>query len=256
MDVGKGMVKDLDMVHPTAKIGGNSKLGEGNRIGAYAIIDGDVMLGDGVSVGAYTEISGKVKIGGRTWIGSHCVIGHPIRGMLWSGESDRGTVQISDRCTIRSGSVIYDDVDLGEGVELGHSVMIREGVTVGRHSLIGTGTILDGHILIGRNVRIQTGVYISSHSIIEDKVFIGPRAVLLNDKYMMQREYRLKGPKIHSGVSVGGNSVILPGVEIGEGSIIGAGAVVTRDVPPRTIYAGIPAKKLRDVPPEWGIKLP
>ncbi|MGC8849195.1 MAG: DapH/DapD/GlmU-related protein [Candidatus Bathyarchaeia archaeon] len=250
------MAEDLGMIHPTAKIGSNAKLGGKNKIGAYAVIDGDVMLGDKVTVGAYTEISGNVKIGEGTWIGSHCVIGHPTREKLLSGKADRGTVSISDGCIIRSDSVIYDEVDLGEGVELGHFVMVREGVTVGGHSLIGTGTILDGHILIGRKVRIQTGVYISSHSIVEDRVFIGPRAVLLNDKYMMQREYPLKGPKIHSGVSVGGNSVILPGVEIGEGSIIGAGAVVTQDVPPHTIYVGVPAKKLRNVPPGWGIRLP
>ncbi|MEM2123373.1 MAG: DapH/DapD/GlmU-related protein [Candidatus Bathyarchaeia archaeon] len=250
------MVKDLDMVHPTANISGDSKIGWENRIGAYAIIDGDVRLGDSVSVGAYTEVSGNVRIGEGTWIGSHCVIGHPTRERLWSSKADRKLVHISDGCIIRSSSVIYEDVNLGEGVELGHSVIIREDVNVGSHSLIGTGTILDGHISIGRNVRIQTGVYISSYSIVEDRVFIGPRAVLLNDKYMMQTRYRLKGPRIHSGVSIGGNSVILPGIEVGEGSVIGAGAVVTTDVPPHTIYAGVPAKKMRSVPPEWGIKLP
>lgn len=244
------------IIHPTAEISDDSKLGEKNKIGAYAIINGNVTLGKMVSVGAYTEISGPVKIGDRTWIGTHCILGHPIRKRLRSNKAIKGTIYISDGCIIRGGSIIYEDVKLGEHVELGHSVMIREDVTVGSHSLIGTGTILDGHISIGRNVRIQTCVYISSYSVVEDEVFIGPRVVLLNDKYMLQREYSLKGPKICSGVSIGGNSVILPGVEIGEGSIIGAGAVVTRDVPPHTIYVGVPAKKLRDLPSGWKLKLP
>lgn len=250
------MVKKSTIIHPTAKISNEAKLGEENKIDAYVIINGNVSLGRRVSVGAYTEISGPAKIGDGTWIGTHCILGHPIRKRLKSNRTGKETTHISDKCTIRSGSIIYEDVKLGEEVELGHSVLIRENVTVGGGSLIGTGTVLDGHISIGRNVRIQTGVYISSYSIVEDEVFIGPRAILLNDKYMLQRKYSLKGPKIGSGVSIGGNSVILPGVEIGEGSIIGAGAVVTGDVPPHTICVGVPARKLKDVPPGWRIKLP
>ncbi len=250
------MVEDSRVdVHPTASVGDGVKLGSRCRIGAYSVLEGDVKLEDSVRIEEYSKISGRLEIGSGSWIGSHCVIGHPTRKKLGREENGKRFTHLADGCVIRSGSVIYEDVRLGEGVELGHSVLIREDVNLGKHSLVGTGSILEGHISIGSNVKLQSGVYVSSYSTIEDKVFIGPYAVLLNDKYMLQRSYSLKGPRIRSGVSIGGNSTILPGVEVGEKSIVGAGAVVASDVPPRTVYVGVPAKKLRDVPSGWSLNL-
>ncbi|MDH5770370.1 MAG: hypothetical protein OEZ25_03685, partial [Candidatus Bathyarchaeota archaeon] len=77
--------------------------------------------------------------------------------------------------------------------------------------------------------------------------------VLTNDLFLMQKKYELKGPTVKSGASIGANATIFPSITIGEGAVVGAGAVVRKDVPPRVIVAGVPAKKLKDVPPDWNI---
>jgi acetyltransferase-like isoleucine patch superfamily enzyme len=136
-------------------------------------------------------------------------------------------------------------------VEFGHHVLVREGVEIGRGSLIGTNVVIDGNCKIGSGVSIQTGAYICSNSIIGDFVFLGPYCVLTNDKYVAQREVELKGPIIESGASVGANAVIMAGVRIGEGAVIGAQALVTKDVPGRKIFFGVPAREVRDVPGDW-----
>jgi acetyltransferase-like isoleucine patch superfamily enzyme len=98
---------------------------------------------------------------------------------------------------------------------------------------------------------MQTGVYVSTNSTIEDRVFFGPYSTLLNDKYMMRKPFRLKGPTIMNSVSVGGGAILMPGITLGEGAVVGAGSLVLKDVPPKTIYVGVPAKKLGNVPIDW-----
>jgi acetyltransferase-like isoleucine patch superfamily enzyme len=75
--------------------------------------------------------------------------------------------------------------------------------------------------------------------------------VLINDKYLMQKKVELRGPTIKTGASVGANAVIFPDVTVGEGAVIGAGSVVMEDVPPKVISAGVPAKVMKEVPPDW-----
>jgi len=99
---------------------------------------------------------------------------------------------------------------------------------------------------------MQTGVYIPTNCKIEDSVFLGPHCVLTNDKYVAQKKTtKLVGPTIRRGASIGANSVLMASVEVGEGSIVGAHSLVMRDIPPRSIYVGVPAKKLRKVPAGW-----
>ena len=89
---------------------------------------------------------------------------------------------------------------------------------------------------------IQSNVYIPRNSIIEDNVFIGPCACFTNDRYPVRVEYDLKGPQLRKGCSVGGNTTFLSNIEVGEGAIVAAGAVVTRSVPPYYLAIGTPAK--------------
>jgi acetyltransferase-like isoleucine patch superfamily enzyme len=107
--------------------------------------------------------------------------------------------------------------------------------------------IIEEHCKIGNNVSIQSGVYIPTKSVIEDNVFLGPRATLTNDKLMGRGEWKIEGITIKRGTRVGANSTILPGVVIGENVMIGAGAVVTKDVESNVIVAGVPARKIGDV---------
>lgn len=132
---------------------------------------------------------------------------------------------------IRSNSIIYNDVKIGDNFKTGHGVTIREHSTIGNNVLIGTNTVIEGYCSIGNNVSIQSNVYIPSNTIIEDYVFIGPCACFTNDKYPIRVDFDLKGPVIKRGASVGANSTFLSNVEIGEGAMIAAGAIVTMDVP-------------------------
>ncbi len=143
---------------------------------------------------------------------------------------------------IRSNSVIYNDVVIGDDFRTGHNVLVRENTTIGDDVLIGTNTVIEGNCILGDNISIQSNVYIPTNSIIEDNVFIGPCTCFTNDRYPVRVDYELKGPQIRRGASIGGNSTFLSNLEIGEGAIVAAGAVVTRSVPPYYLAIGTPAK--------------
>ncbi|WP_461461508.1 acyltransferase [Methanobrevibacter sp.] len=149
---------------------------------------------------------------------------------------------IGQNSFIRSNSVIYNDVVIGDDFRTGHNVLIRENTTIGDDVLIGTNTVIEGNCTLGNNISIQSNVYIPSNSVIEDNVFIGPCTCFTNDRYPVRVEYDLKGPQIRRGASIGGNSTFLSNLEIGEGAIVAAGAVVTRSVPPYYLAIGTPAK--------------
>jgi acetyltransferase-like isoleucine patch superfamily enzyme len=143
---------------------------------------------------------------------------------------------------IRSNSIIYNDVEIGNNFKTGHGVTIREKTFIGDNVLIGTNTIIEGHCSIGSNVSIQSNVYIPTNTIIEDYVFIGPCACFTNDKYPIRVDFDLKGPIIKKGASVGANSTFLSNIEIGEGAMVAAGAIVTMDVPEYFLAIGAPAR--------------
>lgn len=143
---------------------------------------------------------------------------------------------------IRTNTVIYNDVEIGDDFKTGHNVVIRDHTVIGDDVLIGTNTVIEGDVRIGNNVSIQSNVYIPRNSIIEDNVFIGPCTCFTNDRYPVRVEYSLKGPMLRKGCSVGGNSTFLSNIEVGESAIVAAGAVVTRSVPPYYLAIGTPAK--------------
>lgn len=199
-------------------------------------------------------ILGSSKIGDGTFVAETAIIGHPgkhDKELLISGRSNEtnGAV-IGENCVIRDYTVIYTDVKIGNRVQTGHHALIREETEIGDQTIIGSGTIIEDNCKIGNRVSIQSGVYIPTNSVIEDDVFIGPRACLTNDKYMGRGEINLIGPHIEKFARVGANSTILPGIRIGTDSTIGSGAVVTKDVKPFEVVAGVPARKIGEVPPE------
>ncbi|WP_066794620.1 acyltransferase [Caldivirga sp. MU80] len=193
-------------------------------------------------------ILGPSVVGEGSFIDDDVTIGYPVRSKIRSvrsmGELDLVSegARIGGGCIIRRGTVIYENVELGNNVETGHNVLIRERTVIGDGTRIGTATVIDGDVKIGRNVSIQSMVYIPIGTVIEDEVFIGPNAVITNDKYPPSR--RLQGVTIRRGAVIGANATLIAGVEVGEGAVVAAGSVVTRDVEPRTVVAGVPAKPI------------
>lgn len=155
-----------------------------------------------------------------------------------------GSVRFGKGARIRAGTIIYGDVSAGEDFQTGHHVMIREKTTIGNHVVIGTNTVIDGEVAIGDYVKIESNCYIPTHVRIGNRVFLGPNVTLTNDRYplKMRDSYKPEGPVLEDGVTLCAAVVVLPGVTIGKGSFVAAGAVVTKDVPPMSLVIGVPGK--------------
>ena len=247
---------DKSAIDPLAFVENEKLLGANSRVRSGVRLEGEVETGENVLIDSNTIILGPVKIGDSTYIGSNCVIGHPNVSELNELRnthrfSSKAQTRIGIDCVIRSGSTIYSGVSVGDSVFFGHNVMLREEVVVGNNTKVGTNTVIDGRSRIGSKVSIQTGVYICTYSTVEDGVFLGPCCVFANDKYMFQSDFKLIGPTVKRGARVGANAILFPGIVVGEGAIVGSQAMVNQDVPPRCVYAGVPAKKIRDVPANW-----
>ena len=246
----------LSIVDPSAFVERRDVLGANTLVRPGARIEGEVKTGEGVLIDSNAIILGPVNIGDGTYVGSNCVIGHPnVSEMTELRRTHRiiskGQTVIGKNCVIRSGTTIYSGVKVGDDTAFGHNVMLREEVVVGSRTKLGTNVVVDGKSNIGSNVSIQTGVYICTYSTVEEGVFLGPCCVFANDKYVCQKEFKLVGPIVRKGASIGANAILFPGVVVGEGAVVGSQAMVNRDVPPKSIYAGLPARKIRDVPPNW-----
>lgn len=189
-------------------------------------------------------INGYVTLGTNCKIQENVVLGFKYK------EDCQPTV-IGNNAVIRSGTIIYADVIIGDNFKTGHSILIREKTTIGSRIVIGTHTIIDGQVIIGNEVKIESNVYIPTHMVIGNKVFIGPNAVFTNDKYPLRKrdQYKPIGATLADSVTVGANATILPGVHIGVGAMIAAGAVVTKDVPAWSLAIGNPAR-IEDLPEE------
>lgn len=171
-------------------------------------------------------------------VGNDCTIADSAT--VGVGDADDDT-RIGDDAVIRSGTLIYGDVTIGDRFTTGHDVLVREGSHIGDDVLLGTGTVIDGNVTIGSAVSLQTGTYVPPETVIGDNVFLGPHAVVTNDPYPIRETSHITGAEIQDNVSIGANATVLPGTVLGEGSFVAAGALVTEDVPPETLAVGTPA---------------
>jgi acetyltransferase-like isoleucine patch superfamily enzyme len=152
---------------------------------------------------------------------------------------------------VSNGAIVFAGTTLGARVIVGDQACVRERVEVGDDVVIGRGSLVENDTTIGALTKIQAHAYITAYSTLEAEVFIAPCVVTTNDDFMGRTERRhelVKGPTIRRRARIGGGAVLCPGVEIGEEAFVGAGAVVTKDVPPRVVVVGNPARVLRDVP--------
>jgi acetyltransferase-like isoleucine patch superfamily enzyme len=152
---------------------------------------------------------------------------------------------------ISTGAIVFAGATIGERVILGDQSCVRERVTIGDDVVVGRGALVENDTVVGAMTRIQAAAYITAYSTLEDHVFVAPCVVTTNDNFMGRTEKRLEllaGPTIRRGARIGGGAILCPGVEVGAEAFVGAGAGVTRDVPPRAGVVGSPARVLREVP--------
>jgi acetyltransferase-like isoleucine patch superfamily enzyme len=159
--------------------------------------------------------------------------------------------RIGDGAVISTGAIVFAGTTIGARAIVGDQACVRERVTIGEDVVVGRGSLVENDTTVGARTKIQADAYVTAYSTLEEDVFIAPCVVTTNDDFMGRTEARhekIAGPTIRRGARVGGGAILCPGVEIGEEAFVGAGAVVTKDVPPRAVVVGNPARQLREVP--------
>ena len=235
-------------VFPGASLAADVELAPG------AVIYGGVSVGSGSSIGVGAVLHAGTQIGERCLIEDGAVLGK--RPRLRAGSSAAGStdqpLEVADDVKICAGAVVYASATIGVGAIIGDQSQIRERSVIGAGSVVGRGSTVDNDVLIGDHVLIQTLVYVTGGSVVEDRVFLGPGVTTTNDNAMGRHPpgAPLDGVTVRRAARIGGGVVLTPGVEIGEEAFVAAGAVVIRDVGPREVVMGVPARVVRRVADE------
>ncbi len=236
--------------HDTARVGRDVTTGYNSFIGE------DVVIGDGCRIGCGVVIHQGSRNGSKVRNDDNTVLG---KSPMWAANSattrdqQLPALSIADDCIIGTSVVIYRGASLGEKVLIADLSTVRENVEIGDYTIVGRGVAIENYCKIGKYCKLETNVYITAYSEIEDRVFVAPCVATSNDNFIGRTEERFKhfkGVTVKKGGRIGVGAVILPGKIIGEDALIAAGAVLTKDAEPRQIVAGMPARKLRKVPPE------
>jgi acetyltransferase-like isoleucine patch superfamily enzyme len=186
----------------------------------------------------------SVIIGAGTKVEEPSIVGKPAQGMQ---PGERRT-SVGENSVVRPFTTIYAGVIAGDELQTGQGVTVREDNIIGKKVSIGTNSVLECGNRIGDRVRIHTGCFLELVTI-EDDVFIGANVVFTDDPHPPCPRYKecRGGVTIKRGAKIGANSTILPGVTIGERSLIGAGSVVTADVPADAVAVGNPARVIKRI---------
>lgn len=234
-----------------ATIGTNVSMGE------YVVVEDDVVIGDNVTIGHHVIIRSGVRIGPGCIINDGAILGKsPGKASLSATTGDPKAyppLVLGSAVTVGARCILYVGSAIGDGVFFGDQATLREDVTVGELTIIGRGATVENQVTIGRKCKIETEAYITAFSTIGDYCFIAPEVTFTNDNFLGRTEERKKhfgGPTLKTGARIGANATILPNLVIGEDALVAAGSVVTKDVPPRMVVVGSPARVVRPVPPE------
>ena len=223
-------------VAPTAVVHDFTRVGAGTVIGDHAVIH------EGTEIGEHCYIEAGAVLGKRP----------RLRAGSSAAASGYGPLVLEAGVTVCSGAVVYAAAWIGEGAIIGDQTQIRERARIGSGTVVGRGSTVDFDARVGARVLIQTMVCVTGGTVVEDDVFLGPGVLTTNDNTMGRhpRGHPLEGPRFRRACRIGGAAVVVPGVEIGEEAFVAAGALVTRDVGPREVVMGVPARVVRQVPDE------
>lgn len=226
-------------------IGSSVNLGKNITIGHNCIIENDVIIENGVFIDSNTTIRSGVRIGADSFIGANCIIGEYWMDFCMERKPHDHPLIIGKSALIRSGSIIYAGSQIGDNFQTGHQITVRENSQIGNNVSIGTLSDIQGNCKIGNYVRFHSNVHIGQLSKIDDFVWIFPYVVLTNNSTPPSEE--LLGVHIHSFATVATGAIVLPGRELGQDCLVGAGAIVTKSVEPYAVVVGNPAKTVSDV---------
>lgn len=185
----------------------------------------------------------NVVFGKDVVVEDFCIIGAPCKGC-----QNEPTI-IGNGAIIRSHTVIYAGNKIGANFQTGNKVNIRELNVIGDNVSVGTLSVVEHHVCIEEGVRLHSQVFVPEYCRLGKDVWLGPNVVLTNAKFPKSpnTKQELKGVILEEKVKIGANTTVLPGVRIGYNTLVGAGSVVTKDLPEQIIAAGNPARILRKI---------
>jgi len=207
-----------------------------------------VEIGPGCRIGAFAVVHGGTVLRGGAVIEEHAIVGMPELGYavghVYPGAGAGTTV--GEDAVVRAGAVVYAGAGIGAGTVIGHHTLLRSFVTVGEGTQLGHSLTIERAARIGAGVRCSPGSHITSSCVLADRVFLGAGVRTVNDRELIWRdpgrEPELVPPRFERGARVGSGSTVLAGVTIGERALVGAGSVVTRDIPAGVVAYGVPAR--------------
>jgi acetyltransferase-like isoleucine patch superfamily enzyme len=190
-----------------------------------------------VQISPLSVVAPGVELGAGTVVEELCLVGR-------HGGSEQTRTVIGPRSLLRSHTVVYAGNVIGERFQTGHHALVREFNTIGDNVSIGSLSVVEHHVTIGDGVRIHSQCFIPEYSVLEDGAWIGPRVTITNAPFPRCPDVSkcMRGVVIERDARIGANATLLPGVRVGARALVGAGAVVTRDVPPGTLVVGNPAR--------------
>lgn len=210
-----------------------------------------IVLGADCVVGANAVLHGGVHLGEGVLIEDNVIVGQPERGYASRRHyPGAGTAtRIGDGAVVRAGAIVYAGVQIGQLTTIGHHTLLRSNVSIGEDSQLAHGLTVERGARIGNGVRISPLCHLTHNSYVGDHVLLGAGVHTTDAKQMLwrdpDREEELRPPRFCDHCKVGAGSTLLPGVVIGAQATVGAGSVVTRDVPPGAVAYGVPARVRR-----------
>jgi acetyltransferase-like isoleucine patch superfamily enzyme len=238
---------------------------EFERLPSGTAVARGVEVGEGAFIGGGATLYPGVVLGRDCVVLDGAVLGRmPIPNVTTTRpvRTAFGEVVVGNGSIVGANTVLYTDTRFGSNVLVGDLTSVREGCEVGEGAILGRGVMALYDCSVGAFSRVQDQVHLVGDMVVEEHVFIGMGTVTTNDNdvYLARFGHRgtdepQHGPTIRRFAMIGAGSTILPNLEIGEGAFVAAGAVVTKDVPPWTVYAGVPAREVRAVPDEWRRKV-
>ena len=224
------------IIEENVSIGANSKIKDGCIIGANSSIGENSFLDYAVIVRE------NVQIGTNAFIGARVILGEYLVDFIDERDYQKHKTQIGNDCVIRSETIIYGENVIGDNFQTGHRVTIREKSKIGDHVRIGTLSDIQGDCVIGNYVNLHSNVHIGQKSTLKNYVWIFPYVVLTNDPNPPSEQ--LLGVTVEEFAIIATGSVVLPGKVIGKDSLVGAGAVVNKDVAEGKVVVGNPIREI------------
>lgn len=227
------------MISKSAIIGKNVTIKEG------VIIEDNVQIGDNCYIDYNTIIRANVQLGDDSFVGAQCILGELLYDFFAEKQNTCHPLHIGASSLIRSGSIIYGDVNIGSHFASGHRITIRESTNIGEHVNIGTLSDIQDHCDIGNYVHLHSNVFMGQNVTLKDYVWVFPCVTFTNDP--MPPSAHLSGASVDEYACICAGAILLPGVHIGTDALVGAGSNVTKDVEREMVVVGNPAKAIKSV---------